>query len=321
MDPETIAAKEKYRTPKPKSRPIHQLSQFGKRIAKNPYARALATPLRACRATNVTLPRFFLQDLSLVVHPETKEPWWVPRGLARKYPLPWGKEDLPSSTRSMGPKAYILARQHALAGLPRGKPLAKLQILESSFPIKVRERGSLQQIIENAKIRPDIDTFVLELLRRRASEQLAYVTKLGAYILKCADWKEAIMPETHASAILWIGGVPEEQRKFDSIIEPPEFATVDIVTKSGKRRIPVHNLEMLLGGEHLQRLKDTFDIFKEEFLIIKNARLTVELEMKLWQLQGFLAEHGQFLDVGHSEEDKPAIVQEEEMARDLIIEG
>lgn len=368
MDPETIAAKEKYRTPKPKARPIHQLTQFGKQIAKNPYARALATPVRACRATNVTLPRFFLQDLNLVVHPETKEPWWVPRGLARKYPLPWGKEDakennlttqgseegkmhsvkeikesepeahyagvdesgstnnssskeLPSSTRSMGPKSYILSRQHALAGLPKGKPLAKLQILGSSFPIKVRDRGSLQQIIEKAKIRPDIDTFVLELLRRRASEQLAYVTKLGAYILKCADWKEAIMPETHASAILWIGGVPEEQREFDSIIEPPEFATVDIVTKSGKRRIPVHNLEMLLGGEHLQRLKDTFDIFKEEFLIIKNARLTVELEMKLWQLQGFLAEYRQFLDVGHSEEDKPAIVQEEEMTRDLIIEG
>jgi hypothetical protein len=360
MDPEAIAAKEKYRATKLKPRPNHELTQFQNRIAKNPYARALASPIRYCRVTNVALPRFFLQDFNLVVHPETKEPWWVPRGLARKYPLPWGKEDakdkepttqgegveekelragkgpgeseseahyikmdessstigsspkgLPSSTRSAGPKSYVLARQRALAGLPKGRPLAKLRILESSFPIRVRDRGPIQQVFEDAKIRPDIDTFVLELLRRRATEHLVYVTKLGAYILKCAGWKEAIDPKTQGSAILWIGGVPAEQSKFDTIVEPPEFATVDVLDEHGKRRIPVHNLEVLLGKYHVQRLKETCDIFKDEFLVIKNRKLTVEIEMKLWQLQGYMAEYRQILDADFAEGDGQPLVTEE----------
>jgi hypothetical protein len=93
MNPKYISAKEKHHTPK--LPPSKNSTDLQKLLAKNPYALALATPMRSCRATSVVLPRYFLQDFNLLAHPETEEPWWMPRSLARKYTYPPpGEEDI-----------------------------------------------------------------------------------------------------------------------------------------------------------------------------------------------------------------------------------
>ncbi|KXJ92847.1 hypothetical protein Micbo1qcDRAFT_160684 [Microdochium bolleyi] len=79
MDPAFWAAKQRHKTPKADAgRPRNALERA---FRSNPYALALATPMRQCSMTKARLPSFFLQDFSLIAHPTTGEPWWVPRSL------------------------------------------------------------------------------------------------------------------------------------------------------------------------------------------------------------------------------------------------
>jgi hypothetical protein len=142
MDPDAIAAKEKWVARK--SRPSKKPEDFQQILAKNPYARALATPLRRCQLTNNALPSFFLQGFNLMAHPETGIPWYVPRSLAlAKKGEPQlleeqpdleleRKEDIEQSsqlnktpaafTSALGYTVYILASQHILRAMqdPKG---------------------------------------------------------------------------------------------------------------------------------------------------------------------------------------------------------
>lgn len=49
-------------------------------------ASALATPIRRCPGSRTRLPSFFLQSFKLIAHPETGQPWWVPRNLGQEAP-------------------------------------------------------------------------------------------------------------------------------------------------------------------------------------------------------------------------------------------
>jgi len=89
-----------------------------------------------------------------------------------------------------------------------------------------------------------------------------------------------------------------------SIHEPPEFATVDIELSGSKpphngqhrrSKIPVHNLRMLLGKTHMQQLRKGSPVYEREFVILKDKRRVVDTLMRLWKLQGYLADHEDFL--------------------------
>lgn len=70
-------------------------------------AQALATPVRRCNASGAWLPRFFLQDFSLVEQPETGRPWWVPQSLA--LPDHWQPDDSPEASDSAEQSGGVLA--------------------------------------------------------------------------------------------------------------------------------------------------------------------------------------------------------------------
>lgn len=366
MDPTTISAKEKHRTAKPP--PSKDPTAFQKLIAKNPYVLAIASPVRTCRVTAITLPRYFFQDFNLMLHPETKEPWWVPRSLARnpshhsledehadgerhislgegatdngelseeefnisdlevdnitldepKSAIDSPSEKLPPSSTSIGPYAYVLAREpllkqfsnEALGNEPHGHRSMQLHTLESMYPPRSRDQGPLRDVLRTAKVRSDIDTFVLELMRRRAVEELEHLLKLKVYIQPSVSWKDATRASRQVGAILWTGSVRGEPSQSDVEKAPPEFATIDIGTT--KRKTPVHNLEKLLGGEHLQKLKDKFGLFEKKLLVVRHKNMTVGIQMKLWKLQGFLAEYRD-LETDHPEtENQPLVGKDEE---------
>ncbi|RYP78247.1 hypothetical protein DL771_000724 [Monosporascus sp. 5C6A] len=81
MDPSFWEARQRYQTPKAK--PGKAQNSVERQLRANPFAKALATPLRQCSITHQRLPKFFLQDFNLIQHPETGAPWWVPRSLMR----------------------------------------------------------------------------------------------------------------------------------------------------------------------------------------------------------------------------------------------
>lgn len=343
MDPKYISAKEKHKAPKPP--PSKNPTELQRLLAKNPYALALATPVRACRATSVVLPRYFLQDFNLMAHPESGKPWWMPKSLASKYTYPpSGEEDIdgpepiledseldngtkldmeetemgnvtkpgepaetidsslespPPPSRSVGPGAYVLARQRLLAEF-EGKGFL------NQGHLVPRNQGSSHRSPRNSNIRPDISTFVLELLRRRLVEELEYLVSRRAYVGRCTSWEDAKKPSRQVGAILWASPVIEGEKLTDvdgksQTAGPPEFAIVDIGTVK-KRKVPVHNLDMLLGQEHLQALREFSSIFKGEVLTIRHKKLTIDVQLQLWRLQGYMAEHKPLSEEDQSQE-------------------
>ncbi|ODA79045.1 hypothetical protein RJ55_04636 [Drechmeria coniospora] len=78
FDPAWMKARRRQR----KDRPGKPMGRFRRKLANNPFALALATPMRRCANTTTSLPRYFLQDFELVSHPDTGAAWWAPGPLS-----------------------------------------------------------------------------------------------------------------------------------------------------------------------------------------------------------------------------------------------
>jgi len=347
MDPETIAAKNKYH--EKKASPSKTPESMQQQLAKNPYALALATPLRKCQLTKINLPRYFLQDFTLMSHPVTKEPWFAPRSLTAKYgnPDPWEQKDLEpedkerldlgdaiqaqselqANTPTLGIASYTIANLNIIQsmqekeGYLRTKSSRAARYNGSRFPNEIHTRfmservyrvPALMKIYEQSGWRQDMADSVLELMRRRMVEALTHVVKMkGIYLVGCHSWDDALAKKQFG-AYLWTGG----KDLVEGNASPSEFATLDITRKATDgapktQKIPVHNLRTLLGDEKLNKLRATFPsgIFEREVIAIKRKRMTVDLQMRLWKLQGYLA---QFRDYDHDGEPR----QDEDQGED-----
>jgi hypothetical protein len=199
-----------------------------------------------------------------------------------------------------------------------------------------------------------MNTFVLDLMRRRIVEGLKYLCgRKKGYLQGCSDWGYA-KGCNQVGAFLWLGpkggekavavdeaGVPandqgeelaasQEERaaaegehtgasqeeepivakedetdvgegvemthKNSSSVAPGEFATLDR-DKEMKSKVPVYNLQLLLGDSYVKDLRrfmsPTFKIFEHEVVALKNKKTTIDVQLRLWKLQGYLAEHKQ----------------------------
>jgi hypothetical protein len=203
-----------------------------------------------------------------------------------------------------------------------------------------------------------MDTFVLDLMRRRIVEGLKYFCgRKKGYLQGCSDWEYAKGCK-QVSAFLWLGpkgrekavtvdevraptndeggemaaGQEEERaagdgegtaasqeeetavaqederavgegmettHKNSSSVAPGEFATLDM-DKEMKSKVPVYNLQLLLGDSYVRDLRrhipPTFRIFKNEVVALKNRKTTIDMQLRLWKLQGYVAEHKQVDD-------------------------
>lgn len=374
MDPEVIAAREKHKLPK--QAPSMDKTLFQQQLAKNPYALALATPVRCCQLTSTRLPKYFLQDFELMAHPDSREPWWVPLGLRKKSqdvraelerenanlhlqseaekfdgdmedsiaatePLSAVDElgvtnealqsfdssagdtashssttrPRPLHSKTFGPGVYTLSRKTVLLAMQ--KPRSGWTFSGTNFPASSNISEMGRKVRSHASWRNDMDTFVLELHRRRIVERLIYVVqRRSGYVAGCVDWNDAQMAGKQQGAILWTGnkdlGEQKEPASDESAVdgeaearaeaeceddfnpqypgrdEPPPFATLTI-GKIKPRMVPVHNLQTLLGATHVENLRKTCPIFLKELVLLKDKKTTVDLQMRLWKLQGYLA--------------------------------
>ena len=139
-----------------------------------------------------------------------------------------------------------------------------------------------------------MDDFVLKLMRRRAVEAIIYLMEVRrGYVVRCWDWEEVkIKPQV--GMILWLWKTESSKNEvveLGSNEEPPEFATLELGTWK-KHMVPVHNLQWLLGKEQCAKLKRIYpQMFNTGIVVIRHRRLTVDLQLRLWKLQGYLAEY------------------------------
>lgn len=187
--------------------------------------------------------------------------------------------------RLLGPTVYTIARKEFLHAISNKKKIGYSAEFQKHFiDSQLLKNPRSRQLFSKARWRVDIDEFLLELMRRRVVEDLSGLLKLKrGYVVGCKDWAAAFS-KTQTGAYLWTGKGEENQ--------PSEFVTLDLgVTK--KQKIPTHNLNTLLGEEKLEELKAKFGnkIFDSDILTLRHRRRTVDLQMKLWKLQGYLAEY------------------------------
>jgi len=364
MDPEVSTARSKHLARK--CPPSKTPTKFQLELRKNPYALALATSVRVCQATKTTLPSYFLQSFGLMAHPESGEPWWVPKNLesynatqkndhqegavgahnegidtvseiaeaseeanlnsgdgevqlsleniehtkglsstSAKFhekmeemngQLSWKatrrKEAAPKRL-SIGPSSYHLARQDLLHGF---------LVRKSGFEQAWRRMG--QPRFQQNKIalrmsalagwRVDMDTHITELMRRRVVESLEYLSSLNkGYFANGESWERVLQARRQAGAVLWTSNEPEEKKQSGEEPQVPEFPTLDYSYET-KRKLPVYNLELLLGGDHLSALREMHPMFRNKLITLKDKRTTVDLQMKLWKLQGYLATYREY---------------------------
>lgn len=166
--------------------------------------------------------------------------------------------------------------------------------------------------------------FVLELMRRRIVEHLVALGKLKrGYLVGCADWEDAAS-KPQVAAFLWTGGDPDIEHDY----EPGEYSTLDLGMKGGlkggekkrERKVPVYNLRILLGQEKLVELRQTIgnEMFGRELVALKHKNMTVELQTKLWRLQGYVAEHhGVQQEAAQGEEQTEDEDQDEDLRNEM----
>ncbi|KAK0619295.1 hypothetical protein B0T14DRAFT_431572 [Immersiella caudata] len=292
MDLAFFDARERFTRRKQREKPYSKKSTFRKLLELNPYAQALATPIRMCSVTKTPMPKFFLQQFRLVTHPETDETWWMAQNLKKWEPPaetePNNKLDADKTCReSAGPSAYVLSSHGLLdsmqnkrspyAGKQRG--LMHQTIFASGAPIG--------QYLNKALWRHDMGPFLLEIMRRRVVEQLLYfadkVEKANRrYLIKCDSWDE-VKQYNHRGCMLYFEGPVGTDT---AVI--PQLSAMSI-EKRYNGTLAVHNMQQLLTEEHIQRLRAESTVLRDGSLFLLGRRPTIDLQLLLWKLQGYVS--------------------------------
>ncbi|CAD6456865.1 241a9f7d-5967-47c6-9fca-b8ddf2e97ebe-CDS [Sclerotinia trifoliorum] len=303
MDPSFHEARNRHSAPKPQPSK-EERTPFQEQLAKNPYALALTTPVRQCSATQLSLPSFFLQDFTLMAHPTTSHAWHVPRSLSSHSSSLKSSSEEESSVHnpSLGSTTYVAMRQPLFQSFfKKGSGYTGIY---KKFGIANAKSIARKHVTLQAVWRPDMDTFLLELMRRRTVELLEYLcSRDNRYIHKCASWERVEWSE-QVGCVLWTGQKvisgegqqgEEQEQEYEREIPPGEFETKRI-GPGGRKVVPVFNLRTMMGKHWIQKMREGNRIFENQILVVKHKNATKEIQMKLWKLQGYVATYGGMSD-------------------------
>ncbi|CAJ2508280.1 Uu.00g094660.m01.CDS01 [Anthostomella pinea] len=330
MDPSYWEATRRHEVPK--ARPGKPQNSVERQLRANPFAKALATPVRRCSATSARLPKFFLQDFNLIAHPETNNPWWVPRSLTPqqrhaagdeedkgiqdsiegsepsfaqeaaeatqselKHDQGSGDESAVAATeredeQAYGPSAYVLARRDLISSFLTDEAGFK----HHNQRLFAGSSSRYAKFAFKAQWRQDMDSFMLLAMREDIVDDLLYLSRLCVedsryYIVKCHGWDD--VQYKHKGAVLWFGEPGQSSGLDRNKSQPGPFATFDIKDVMAPTSVVVHNMPMLLGPDQAAKVKEEASVLRDGSFFMLAGRRTTELQLKLWRLQGYLADY------------------------------
>lgn len=243
-----------------------------------------------------------------MAHPTTSEPWHIPRSLSPHSSSSKSLEKDTPHNPSLGSTTYVALRQPLLHSFfKKGTGFTGVY---KKFGLTQAKSIARRQVVLRAIWRSDMDTFLLELMRRRTAELLIYLcTKDKKYIRECESW-ERVEYSAQVGCVLWMGqkialgeeGTQELEQGQE--IPPGEFE-IKRIGPGGRKAVPVFNLRTMMGKQWVEKMREGNGIFKNQILVVKHKNATKEIQMKLWKLQGYVATYGGFSSYT---EDKPAKV-------------
>ena len=275
-------------------------------------ALAFATPIRHCLFTGARLPAHFLLQFGVGIHPYTGKQWHLPTLAAKA-----AKEQKSNTTEAQYGAESDSQQEHETLSTPPGLPprtLSRTYFLSSQRALKHMSRLAPSRqhailpfrwkasgvIVSRCPVwREDMAEFSLKLMRMHAVQGLQRLADRTSriYLVPCKSWEE-ISLRSNVAAVLWMGPIAaaefgtqqvegftrEERAGRDSA--PPLYAMIAYKEKY----VPVYNLETLLGSQAVMNLKKALPgVMNESLVVLKAKRMTVDLQMQLWKLMGYMA--------------------------------
>jgi hypothetical protein len=263
----------------------------------------LAAPVRQCLLSRKPLPKTFLQQLRPVPNPTTGTPWLMPSELAAPAP--------DSPYFSAPPKGAVVSPEPPTELDPRKTPanpspdddgrvtkphargtvyyvLSHFDLIEKSSqaPAKRRREMAKNALGTKSVWREGMQDVVLGVMRDEIIHELGLVglperLRLGylSPLTSLADVKDVV----ERGCVLWWG---DDMAVGDT---PGKYATLDLEGVLYGAKVPVHNLRVLLGDEHLEKLRGQCAFFREHGMAMLRRRVTLKTQLKLWRLQGYVS--------------------------------
>ncbi|UNI17896.1 hypothetical protein JDV02_004205 [Purpureocillium takamizusanense] len=306
-----------------KADPSKPVGRFRKKLAKNPFARALESPIRRCQYTTVLLPRYFLQDFELVTHPKTGTAWWAPGPLSFGKLAPEGSEaaantdddvntpvseaelpdqNLPAAMRPAGSPPEAPAPSARPRGPLTSYTLGRKSVVDSlggknkrytSVLLAVRTGMAVAPNMRNPIWREDMGDVLLRMMRRLATDALvtcaipAKASKGAMESLRpFSNWAEVDRTKP-GGCVLWL---PDDSCHP---MRAAPFATLDVTDARYNQKMVIYNMPWLLGNLEFERLKRESHTFRgHQIVVLRHGRsnAVMQLHLLLWRLQGYLAQ-------------------------------
>ncbi len=255
------------------------------------------------------MPRHFLQGFRVVAHPETSQPWLVPVGLEKWHPQTKAAPGVRTSITS-----YLLPRQDMLQIFGIARKDSRYNLGQKTLLRRaVQYTRGLSEVLNRAAWRDDMPSFLPELMTRRIVEGLLYYANLTEsegrkYLTRCQTWEE-VKQHHHRGCLLFLGqdtapSFSEADSESGPIALPsmPRLSTMDIEGVRFGRKLAVHDLRAVLGDEHLARLRNESPLLRRGSLFLLARMRTINLQLMLWKLQGYLPHAEEIADVSDAAE-------------------
>ncbi|MCJ1400425.1 hypothetical protein MMC11_003630 [Xylographa trunciseda] len=304
MHPQLLKARQRYTDTKPL--PSKDLTEFQTTLARNPYAKTLASPVRskpwlvpkgleylavpgvATETTSPPSPSPTLNaDISTLTDPESLTPSTLSSTTpVRSIPTFVPPAPTPRSFPSHHSTAYLTTQFPALAHIASLKSSA----LNRHLPLRWKTHfgPSLQGIV----CRDDLADFVLSLLRKHLGQQLLVLGDADVpYLVPYSRVKDK--GPHQLGAVLWVG---ETQKGREAVDGPEAYMTTQV--RGEEKVVPVYNLRVLLGVDGVRELKEGkggFDWRRQEMVGVKIRARTMGVLGQLWRLMGYLGGEGEEL--------------------------
>lgn len=269
-------------------------------MVETPYAdvrqiaQVLASPDRSCPATRTHVPRDCLQSFKLMAHPESGDPWWVPPDLsaacaAQSLELvqrpPTGPIEQTAPTPvARGPTVYTLARKDFLRSFTDAS--GKYRNGFRSF-LRVADSPGLTGTLNKAIWRKDMDSHILELMRRRVFEGLVHLSSLcetrDRHYLTSLESPDQLSNFHQLGCVFLLGETPVQGEHRGS--QQPILSLGKLPTGF---TVPVYGISDLLGDTYVARLQLVSPKFQGTAMVLLRGQRTVALQKRLWKLYSYI---------------------------------
>ncbi|KAF2827259.1 hypothetical protein CC86DRAFT_208780 [Ophiobolus disseminans] len=294
---------------------------FQKKLQANPFAHALASPVRQCRATLISLPVAFLTSLHARPHPTTLDPWLLPVSLT-------------TEKKQLGPP-YRFALRHLIT-----TQLGKKKAWEKGIYSRMEAKYGSSNV-KNMVWREDLPDLILDLMQKQLIKKISWNLGFRGRLAPVASPRsEDIEHVDDVSCILFFGSLRTraddvhdhaseivlEMDKWSSYVakafadkldphaapevthSSPSWFVEPIVPRLQPRlrcpelefknttwrgqKVPVYSLADLLGENRARQLITDSEYKGEKCVVMKTVRHNLIVQILLMRLQAYIAQPG-----------------------------